>query len=351
MNKDKFKDLFFDKPNYSNKSPIDKLNWYTKLLIFVDVCAVLCFILAYAPITNFKNWLINTANGTGQHKYFAYVLYSENTVSEVVNANTTSQPEKFSDPDQITFVDYSNIDVYESVYEQQVLQKDEGNDLYKVFAINEGSFSGYITVIYQPERLELVISKNRYGNSLSDLSRMNNAIVAINGGGYHIEDDYSKYPCDNMILDGQIYYDKGGIGQMVGMNEDGVLMLMKSTAQEAVDAGMVWALDFGPFLVVNGNPAKFTGDGGMGFQPRTAIGQRKDGIVLLLTIDGRGGNGSQGASVKDMTEIFVRYGCINACNLDGGGSSVLIVENQLINHPVSYQGEGERNILDGIILR
>lgn len=328
-----------------------RLSWFTFFLIFVDLCAAACFFISYGPWSGFRDWLVTTALSTGSHQYFAYVLYTPEQVSYVVSQNTTTQGEKFSNINDIVFVDPSSITQYANVYEQQILQKEEGNDLYKIFAIDEGSYNGYITVVYDPKRLDMVISTGYYGSEVSQLAKSNDAIVAVNGGGYYVDDDYRKWPCSIMIKDHAIYYDHGSTGEIVGMNDDGVLMLMNTTAQQAVDAGMKWGLEFGPFLIVNGKAAEFTGNGGYGYQPRTVIGQRKDGVVLLLTIDGRGGNGSNGASMVQLTELLLKYGVYNACNLDGGGSTVLVENGTLINHPVSYQGTGERNVLDAIILK
>ena len=79
---------------------------------------------------------------------------------------------------------------------------------------------------------------------------------------------------------------------------------------------------FGPVLIVNGAPvdAKLLKSG---LNPRTAIGQRSDGAVLLLVIDGRQVT-SLGASYQDLVEVFMSYGAVNACNLDGGSSTVML---------------------------
>lgn len=327
------------------------LHWFTKILIFVDICAVFCFFMAYGPISGPREWLISTALGTGKHKYFAYVLYSQNFVQSVVNKNTITAAGDKSDTDAISFVDYSNVTVYKNEYEKEILEHDEDAD-YKIIPISNGSYSGYIAVIYKPEKLDLVVAKRKWGNEVSEMVQQNNAQLGINGGGYYVDQEtYYKYPTDNVILNGKVYYNKGKAGNLIGMNKDGVLMLYKGTCAEAINAGMYWGVEFGPFLIVNGESAKFTGDGGSGLQPRTAIGQRKDGIVLLVVIDGRGGGGSKGASFVDLLHLFEKYECYNAANLDGGGSSVLYEKGNLINHPVSYQGTGERNILDAIILR
>lgn len=334
------------------EKPKKKLHWFTKFLIFVDFCAVFCFFMAYGPISGPREWLITTALGTGNHRYFAYVLYSENFVKDVASKNTFTQAGDKSDVDAITFVDYSNVTVYKNEYEKEILEHDE-NAAYKVIRISDGVYSGYMAVIYQPERLDLVVAHSKYGNEVSEMVSYNGGILGVNGGGYYVDlDTYVKYPMDNIITKGKTYYNKGSAGNIIGMNKEGVLMLYKGTTQEAINAGMYWGVEFGPFLIVNGQSASFTGDGGGGGrQPRTAIGQRKDGIVLLVVIDGRGGGGSQGATFVDLLHLFEKYECYNAANLDGGGSSVMYEKGKLLNHPVSYQGAGERNVLDAIIFK
>ena len=96
------------------------------------------------------------------------------------------------------------------------------------------------------------------------------------------------------------------------------------------------AVSFGPALIVNSNPMKTTGSSG-GLNPRTAIGQRKDGSVLLLVIDGRQPH-SLGANFKDLIDVMQKYGAVNAGNLDGGSSSMLYYNNELITTCASLYG-------------
>ena len=97
--------------------------------------------------------------------------------------------------------------------------------------------------------------------------------------------------------------------------------------------------------MVNGKSAEFKGNGGWGIANRSAIGQRQDGIVLLLAIDGRTSK-SVGITMPQLADVFQKYKAYNAANLDGGGSSALyaIVNGKggLINNPVGYGYSGER---------
>ena len=128
-----------------------------------------------------------------------------------------------------------------------------------------------------------------------------------------------------------------------------VLTLTKESASDAIAHGMRDAVSFGPFLVVNGEPSKFTGTAN-GHRPRTAIGQRKDGIVLFVVIDGDSA-GTRGANFNDLVDIMVRYGAYNASNLDGGGSSSLFVDGKLINDPKGFGYTGERYLINAWILK
>ena len=76
-------------------------------------------------------------------------------------------------------------------------------------------------------------------------------------------------------------------------------------------------------IVINGEPRKLDGQGS-GANPRTVIGQRSDGAVLLLVTDGRGTSGHLGATASDLIDIMLKYGAVNAANLDGGSSSTMV---------------------------
>ena len=106
-----------------------KMSFIAKLVIFIDVCAVICFFLAYGPISYFRDLLVTTAMTTMNHKYFAYVLYSEETVDKVLDDNKIIESEEGTDTSAITFNPDFGKGEYSSSYEKQVLEKDEGNDV------------------------------------------------------------------------------------------------------------------------------------------------------------------------------------------------------------------------------
>ena len=106
------------------------------------------------------------------------------------------------------------------------------------------------------------------------------------------------------------------------------MLLKVNTAAEALRQCVTNAVSWGPFLIVNGVSSKISGNGGWGMGARTAIGQRRDGVVLLLVVDSNASR-TKGATMSDLTEIMERYGAVNASNLDGGTSSVMALPKQI----------------------
>ena len=332
-----------------------KKSKFSIFLIIVDVFVLICFFLAYGPISYFRDLLVTTAMTTMNHKYFAYVLYSEEQVKKILDNNKIIEPEEDTDSSAISFnPNFENTD-YDSIYEKQILQKDEGNDVFKIVNISGSGWKGYMVVIYDPSDVQLVFAKNygKGGRYLSDLASDNKALVAMNASG--VKTSVGKNPITGTaILNGKVYdtgkkiYKGGGL---IGFTKDNVVMITKKTAKQAIADGMDRAVEFGPFLVVNGKPATFKGNGGWGIANRSAIGQRQDGIVLFVVIDGRQ-SGSVGISMPDLVKLFQKYGAYNAANLDGGGSSALYARTninkassgKLLNNPVGYGYSGERRL-------
>jgi len=126
---------------------------------------------------------------------------------------------------------------------------------------------------------------------------------------------------------------------LIGFDNNNILVLGNYTGQEALDKGIRDAVSFGPFYIINGKPAQAIGTGG-GLNPRTVIGQRKDGTVLLLVIDGRQSS-SLGATYKDCIDVMVEYGAYNAANLDGGTSTVMVYDDKIVNSTFALYGARE----------
>lgn len=309
----------------------------TIIMIIIDIFVLTCFFLAYGPITYFKNLLVTTAMTTMKHKYLAYVLYSDNTVENIMLNNKVIETLEDTNIDDINFTITPKKE-YESVYEEEILANN--NELYKVIEITGTNYKGYLVAIYDAKRVKLVQAypQGYGGDLLTNIARKNNAIVAINASGFTDQSSIGKgsVATGTVIIDGKIISKEGDTGYgggLAGFNKDNVLVLTRKTPEEAIRDGMVDAVEFGPFLIVNGVPSEIKGNGGWGIAPRTALAQRKDGIVLFLVIDGRNFGHSLGVDMNELIKILQNYGAHNAVNLDGGGSSTLVIEGKLANIP------------------
>jgi len=325
----------------------------TKIFIVIDIIVLLCFFFVYGPIDYAKKFWITTAMETGSHRYLAYIFYSEDTVSDVMNANTLSEIKEETDISTITIGKTEKKTTYDSIYEKQILEHDE-NDLYKLIEFKYGDFDCYLIAIYDPKRIEAVPSSNngRY-KILSDISKDNDAILAINGGGYSWA---TSKPLGLIVHNGEILSAENYSSHTTGaFNEDGVLIVGKLSASEVKEKRIKEALSFYPALIVNGKPAGIKGTGGSGMNPRTVIAQRQDGIVLFLVVNGYGQKlswkGRGGVYYSDLITILERYNAYNAINMDGGSSTTLVINHKLINSPCEPQKEGQDFIRSAWILK
>lgn len=325
-----------------------------KLKIWVFVAAFFIILgssfatLLYGPWGTFRNWLITTAMTTMNHQYLATWFYDDKTIEKVLSKNYVKESGESTDTSQVKFVDYTaSNQMFLNKYDKEVLTKDEGNDLYKVIYINEAKQRGYLVAVYDASKVKIATAKTMgsSGQMLTTMAKDNNAAVAMNASGF-IDPNYNSNggrPYGPVIKDGKIVSnnESAGVGGgIIGFDNNNTLILGKMTAQQALNKGIRDAVEFGPFLIVNGKPSFIKGNGGWGTAPRSAIGQRKDGVVLFLVMDGRDyANGISGSDMVDLTEFLMRYGAVNAANLDGGTSSGLVVEGKLISKPVNGNGQ------------
>ena len=308
----------------------------------------------YGPWDYVRNLYVTTAMKTKDHQYFANIFYNDKTIENIINSNYFIEIKEDLVLDDIV-IDTSEKTSYKNKYDEEILTRDVGNKDYKVINLKVGLSKAYLIAIYDPTKVSLIRAKNfnigRYGEQVTAMCNRYNASVCINGGGF-IDDTGtgSDIPLGYVIDDGEIVWPTNGWdterGNLIGFNSDGKLLLLsESTGNEALKAGMIDGLEFGPFLIVNGKPLEIVGDP-WGKSPRVAIGQRKDGVVLFLVIDGE--NYIDGASLQDVIDVLTKYGAYNAANLDGGHSSSLSINGVLYNNPPSIaKKQGGRYVVTG----
>lgn len=330
----------------------------TKVLLIILIGIFLLGIgsglfLMYGPYKGFRNWLITTAMTTMNHQYLATWFYSDEVINEVLANNKVIEPNEDSNTNLINInTNSTNNIIYKDEYDRQILDR-EDDALYKIIEIKENGYKAFLAAVYDPSKIKLVTTQYSYkGEYLVDMANRENAVLAINGGGF-IDDGGAGNggtPTGIVIADGKIVNgSRSGTG-IIGFTNEDKLFLGKISANEAIEMGIRDAVEFGPFLIVNGNVSSVVGNGGYGTHPRSAIGQRKDGIVLFLVVDGRSIT-SKGADMDDLISIMKRYGAINAANLDGGNSSVLVEKGKILNNPLDWFNQAQtRPIPNGFVV-
>ena len=331
-----------------------RISIFTIFVFLMDI-GVACG-LYVIHLEEFKTFWIPSAMTTMSHKYLAYMLYDEETVNRIMSENYIEQNMEEINLDDIVVNDMDLFSKrYTNKYDKEIFTKDEGNDVFKLIRINEGKFKGWLTVIYDPSDVELAVSSKlgRAGQSVNTLTRDNGGMVGINGGGFEDLDGWGNgsIPYGSIIKNGElIWHHEGGSGGLIGFTKEHKMYLTWKSPEEAIADGMMEAVDFGPFLIVNGNVSKIHGDGGWGTAPRTVIAQRKDGVVLFLVIDGRMPGYSLGATMNDVIEVLLRYKAYNAANLDGGASTTMSVNGSLWNNPYVGGEYGGRTVSNAWIV-
>ncbi len=208
----------------------------------------------------------------------------------------------------------------------------------RIETVQGRTFTGYVMLIRDPSSIYLATSSNTFdisilGHRIQKQMQLENAIAGINAGAFNDDGTMSDYigslPIGMVISKGEILWDDGkSYNGFVGFTEDHRLVV-----SDTIDRSMVEQLNirdgccFGPVLIKDGKPNESAQTADTTYNARTAIGQRADGSIIFLCIDGRQA-GSLGAVLPDVLDMMVRLGAVNACNLDGGASTVMMYRDQ-----------------------
>jgi len=313
----------------------------SKIILFFKIVAIL-ILLAYSSIflffnttlfQKYKELWVETAMSTMNHQYLATWFLSDEEIDKILKSLEVENNEN-SDSNNIVITEPQIVEE-----QQPVIAK---NMEITVDKISGKNYVGFVMVIPDASKVKLVDSrKKNIGTKLSEIAQNNNAIAAINAGGFLDTDGSGKgnILADATIIDGELIYGEPNTKySLIGLTKDKKLMLGKYTYEEAMQAGIESAIEFGPFLIVNGNN-QITNSNSGGIHPRMAIGQKQDGTFVFVCIDGRQPGYSLGTNLLELQNIFNRYDVYNAANLDGGSSATMYYEDKVINKTSTPIGE------------
>ena len=320
------------------------LNVIGKIFSFLGVTLGMIFIalvltitlICHGPSESAKELFATTILETGQLKFLANVFLSKEELQEIVDKNSLQDMDAEVDENLI------NTD------------GNKEKELIEIHNVSGDGFEGTMMVVNDPAKISLATTYpwSEYGKELGVIVDEAGAIAGVNGGIYYSSGNKGGRPYGVTVSNGEIQditlgwsglyligFDENNLLRIIsleGMNKSAVEKMVKeekirdaiSFQEESSDANNHFVK-----LIINGEKRELSGKGS-GQNPRTAIGQRKDGSVLILVTDGRGKNGHLGAS--DLIEIMAEYGAVNAANIDGGSSSSLYYNKKYLRTSVTF---------------
>lgn len=317
------------------------------LVIFLEFLYIVIFlaittplILWYGPYENTKKVIISTILGT-RHAYLITDFIPQDTLNKILGINTQAQEEPKEQAVLEETADLNKINV----------KYTSGNDISR-YDINTDRYTGYLLEIKNPLGIKVAMTKylGKMGQKTSEMAEEHKAVAAINGGSFVDQSsDGTLYagtgaePGGFVISGGQVIYPKTNVKKknienVIAFTKKGQLIVGDHTLEELQKLDVQEAMCFRrPNIIINGRP-QLKDKMADGLNPRTAVGQKEDGTVIFLVIDGRKIT-SPGASLYDVQQIMLDRGAVNAGALDGGYSSTMYYKGEVINSPNAWDGE------------
>ena len=305
----------------------------------VSFLAGVCWVVFKGPSPAARDLLVVSAMETSAAKFVPRLFFSEEEIHEIIERNsvlptyTVTEPGSGETPPGGGDIPQTPEDPAEPLDLSAT----------QLVEVSGPTYKGKMLIVNDPSRVYVAtpgaFNLPTGGMRVEEMCRRDDALAGVNGGGFLDENGVGDGGCPIglVISNGVMMNGSSSLeSDVIGFDGENRLVVGHMTDQEAMDRGIRDAVNFGPILIVNGEPVQVAGSGG-GLNPRTAIGQRADGAVLLLVIDGRQAH-SLGASYKDLIEVMTEFGAVNAANLDGGSSSLMCYEGEIITTCASLYG-------------
>lgn len=307
----------------------------TVMLLLASLMGIWLF---FTPSGNNLRFLMADTLITTQHRHWAKYVIGQAELDKRVAAYQAQFEEMGTEKDTHTITPSSQT-AQETASEQE-------KPLIEIEEVSGKGYKGYVLTVNDPTKIRLgVPAKQGKGEKVSSMVARTGALVGVNGGGFADPNWKGNgfKPIGLVISQGKMYYN--GLGsnastQIVGLDKQGKMIAGKYSIEELKALGIQEAVTFQPRIIVNGKGQIRSQKEGWGIAPRTAMGQKEDGTILFVIIDGRQPGYSIGASLYDVQQIMLEHGAVIAANLDGGSSTVLVKKGgEIVNKPSSEYGE------------
>ncbi len=299
------------------------------------------YVLVKGPSPALRDSFVMTMSGTRRFDFISNIFLTEDEVNTIVKEHSRAKSKDRTDTSLITVKTKEETDPELGPQPDEYGILDEDGDGIVIVEVKKKGFTGKMIVIYDPSRV--FVGKPEvyggYGQPIDILVQNYGALGGINGGGFFDPDGggTAGYPDGLTFSEGEVFNPNWQERTFVGFDENDILHVGDFTGKYAREELHIRdGVSFGPALIING-VGQYGAYMESGINPRTAIGQRADGAVLMLVIDGRQVH-SIGASFGDTRDVMIDFGAVNACNLDGGSSSVMYYQGEIINSPSSASG-------------
>ena len=212
----------------------------------------------------------------------------------------------------------------------------------RIERVSGDTYNAHVMIVRDPSTVYMGTSTEKYstaipGKRITEMMEAHpEAVAAINAGAFFDDGTSSStvgsHPLGLVVSNGSTVWESGkqpGLEGFAGFNQENILVVSQKnlSKKEAENLGIRDGCCFGPVLLMDGEVNLEAYNNNSGFNPRTAIGQRADGAVIFVCIDGRQ-VGSPGGTYADVINIMVEFGAVNACNMDGGSSSVMMYRDE-----------------------
>lgn len=335
------------------------LVFFTLLFLVTGGLLGAIMIVEFGPSEKARDLFVVSMMETSAAQFLATSFLGQEKVDEIMAANAIQNTDEITDTELVVIggkkdgsISVDGGDKTNDTSGEKNLipgskgqEADPDGDGIDIVDVVGSTYRGKMMIVYDPTRVFVGVSgefgEDKYGKTINEIyGSYDNIVAGINGGGWDDRPGHGTggEPYGIVMSQGEVLW--GGplstSWECCAITNEGKLIVGTFSIHKAIEMGVTDAAKYGPTLIVNNVPTESLGTGG-GLNPRTAIGQRADGAMLLLVIDGRQSN-SLGASLVDVQDVMLKFEAVNAYNLDGGSSTSMLYRGEHINSNASLIG-------------